>query len=414
MLGASLNIKLEKIMSRIFAITVSAATVLIFLSINISAHPPWGIAVDNQGLVYVSDLETVWKIDAQGRQSVFRAGLSGRHTHELTIDEAGNLYGEDLSYEPSTQRYTTAIWKMTPAGSFSYVLAPTSNPPKGMSIWKDRNGNTYLAQQKSNSDPQVFLLKRTPNGDVTTLIGSRENGDEFRQVVLYDIGGMAFGTDGSLYLTDRANIQKVTMAGEVSTMARNIAAENSPNQNGQSEHTSLLGLTVDASGNVYAADFGNRRVLKITPSGNITTLLRAEESWSPTGVAFRNGELYILESGTAANNPRVRKLSSDGKVSVLAIIGNSANPPARQTPVANNIKPITTPRAFDSYALIGVCVGVFALGLVIRRIRKKKMALNKAVGKIPYEYIKAGMKGIINQTQKELEEMKKEPQKKLS
>jgi len=31
--------------------------------------------------------------------------------------------------------------------------------------------------------------------------------------------------------------------------------------------------------------------------------------------------------------------------------------------------------------------------------------------KIPYEYIKAGMKEIINQTQKELDEIKKEPKK---
>jgi C-terminal processing protease CtpA/Prc/sugar lactone lactonase YvrE len=373
MLSAFLYVELEEIMSRIFAIAVSAATVLIFFSINTSAHPPWGIVVDNQGLVYVSDLETVWKIDAQGRQSVFRKGVSGKHTHELTIDEAGNLFGEDLSYEPSTQRYTTAIWKMTPAGVFSYVLAPTVNPPKGMSIWKDRNGNTYLTQWNNNSDQQIFLLKRTPNGDVTTLIGSRKNGDEFQQVLLYDIGGMAFGTDGSLYLTDRANIQKVTMAGEVTTMARNIAAESSSNQNGQSSKTSLMGLTVDASGNVYAADFGNRRVLKITPNGSITTLLRAEESWSPTGVAFRNGQLYILESGNAANSPRVRKLSSDGKVSVLATVGNIANPPARQTPVVQNIEPITIPKVFAPQALIAMCVGVFALGLVIWRIRKKKV-----------------------------------------
>jgi hypothetical protein len=364
---------MEEIMSRIFAIAVSVATVLIFLSINILAHPPWGIAVDNQGQVYVSDLETIWKIDVQGRQSVFRAGVSGRHTHELTIDEGGNLYGEDLSYKPSTQRYTTAIWKMTPAGNLSYVLAPTSNPPKGMSIWRDRNGNTYLAQWNNNSDQQIFLLKRTPNGDVTTLIGSRKNADEFRQVVLYDVGGMAFGTDGSLYLTDRANIQKVTMAGEITTMARNIAAESSPNQNGQSSNTSLMGLTVDASGNVYAADFGNRRVLKITPSGNITTLLRAEESWSPTGVAFRNGDLYILETGNSPQHPRVRKLSSDGKVSVLATIGESASPPVRATPVGRNVESVAAPKEFAWYALIGLCTGVFALIFVVWRIRKKKV-----------------------------------------
>jgi sugar lactone lactonase YvrE len=373
-LGAFLYIEMKEIMSRIVAIAVSVATVLIFLSINVSAHPPWGIAIDNQGQVYVSDLETIWKIDAQGRQSVFRAGVSGRHTHELTIDEGGNLYGEDLSYEPSTQRYITAIWKMTPAGNFSYVLAPTSNPPKGMSIWRDRNGNAYLAQWNNNSDQQFFLLKRTPNGDVTTLIGSRKNGDEFRQVVLYDIGGMAFGTDGSLYVTDRANIHKVTMAGEVTTMARNIAAESSTNQIGKSSNTSLMGLTVDSAGNVYAADFGNRRVLKITPGGSITTLLRAEESWSPTGVAFRNGELYILESGNAPQHPRVRKLSAGGKVSVLATIGESTTPSVAATPVGKNVESVAAPKESAWYTLIGLCAGVFALSFVVWRIRKKKVA----------------------------------------
>lgn len=360
-------------MSRIFTIALSVATVLIFLSINTSAHPPWGIAVDNQGQVYVSDLETIWKIDAQGRQSVFRAGVSGRHTHELTIDEGGNLYGEELSYESSTQRYTTAIWKITSAGDFSYVLAPTSNPPKGMSIWRDRSGNTYLTQWNNNSDQQMFLLKRTPSGDVTTLIGSRKHGEEFHQVVLYNLGGMAFGTDGSLYLTDRANIQKVTLASEVTTMTRNIATERSANQNGQSSNTSLMGLTLDAAGNVYAADFGNRRVLKIAPGGSIETLLRAEEPWSPIGVAFRNGELYILESGNAPQHPRVRKLLSSGKVSVLATIGENTTPSVVTTPVGQNFNRVGVPKRIDWYMLIGLCAGVFALGLVVWRIRKKRV-----------------------------------------
>lgn len=39
------------------------------------------------------------------------------------------------------------------------------------------------------------------------------------------------------------------------------------------------------------------------------------------------------------------------------------------------------------------------------------MALNESLEKIPYEYIKAGMKEIISQAQKELDEMKKEPKK---
>src|SRR5215210_3742325 len=104
------------------------------------AHPAWGIAVDRDNQIYFSDLETIWRIDAQGQLSVIRAGVSGRHTHELTIDESGNLYGDELTYESATGRYTSALWKMTPAGDFAYTLAPTSSPPKGMSLWRMSDG----------------------------------------------------------------------------------------------------------------------------------------------------------------------------------------------------------------------------------------------------------------------------------
>lgn len=358
-------------MFRLLASAVSVAALLIFLSIKTPAHPSWGIVVDNQGQVYVSDLETIWKIDAQGRRSVFRQRIGGRHTHELTIDEAGNLYGEDLSYEPSTQRYTSAIWKMTPAGGFSYVLAPTTNPPKGLSIWKDRDGNTYLAQAKNNSASQIFLLKRTSEGDVTTIIGSRADGEGFRQIVPYSIGGMAFGTDGSLYLTDRISAWKVTMAGEVNTLARNIPTESLSHQNSQTSRTSLMGLTVDAAGNVYAADFGNRRVLKIAPGGEVKTLLRGEEGWSPSGVAFKNGDLYVLEFEMEAKGARVRKLSADGKVSGLAIIGADSNSPDSQQRDEENAEGTALPRRITPYALFGLGAGVLALTLVFWRARRK-------------------------------------------
>jgi hypothetical protein len=361
-------------MLRIFVAIFSVIiAVLVFLSEDAQAHPAWGIVVDNQAQVFVSDLETIWKIDARGRQSVFRAGVSGRHIHELAIDENGNVYGEDLTYEPETQRYITAIWKMTPAGVFTYILAPTSNPPKGISIWKDRNGNTYSLQWNNSSEREVLLLKRTPDGNVSALIGREQSGSKFRQVILSSIGGMAFGTDGSLYLTDRTSVQKVNLAGTVTMIARKIAAESSANQSTQSSNTSLSGIAVDAANNIYAADFGNRRVLKITPNGDTTSLLRAEESWSPTGVAFRNGDLYILETGNASQRPRVRKLSSDGTVSVLAIIGESTPAIERETPAGENSGPVAAPKRATTYLLIGLCAAALALSLAIWQIRKKRV-----------------------------------------
>ena len=361
-------------MTRAFVITILTIITVCVLANDAQAHPSWGIAVDRQGQIYFSDLETIWKIDAQGKLDIFRAGVSGRHTHELTIDEAGNIYGEELNYEPATQRYIAALWKMTPAGGFTYTLAPTNNPPKGMSIWRDRDGNTYSASWKSNSEHETIILKRTPGGKVTTLFGSPEVADKFRQVVLYSVGGMAFANDGSLYVADGASIRKVTTAGVVTTPFRTLAPETSANSAGKNAATRLLGVAADAQGNLFAADHENGRVLKITPEGKVTTLASAEQPWSPTGVTFSNGNLYILEFSSTPQGtptPRVRKLSPDGKVTVIATVGENENTAALENSASESPKPAAASTQNAPYALIVAGAGIFALIFIIWGVRRK-------------------------------------------
>jgi hypothetical protein len=58
----------------------------------------------------------------------------------------------------------------------------------------------------------------------------------------------------------------------------------------------------------------------------MSVALRSSESWTPTGVAVRNGELYVLEYWFAEPEraeswrPRVRKVSKDGSVTVLTTV----------------------------------------------------------------------------------------------
>ena len=364
-------------MTRTPIITVLAIiTVCVLLADDALAHPPWGIAVDRQGQIYFSDLEAIWKIDAQGKLTVFKAGVSGRHTHELTIDKDGNLYGDELNYEPATQRYIAALWKWTPAGGFTYTLAPTDNPPKGMSLWRDRDGNMYSAVWKSNAEPEPIILRRTPDGKVTTLFGRQEAADKFRQVVLYSVGGMAFGGDGSLYIADGANIRKVTLDGKVTTLVPNLTLENPPgSSSGKSAATRLLGIATDAQGNVFAVDHGNRRVLKITPDGKVTTLIRAEQSWAPSGVAFKDDDLYILEfestPSPTSNRARVRKLSADGRVTVLGTTGEDEKPAASVSSTLENAEPLAESKQNPPYALIVAGLSTFALLFAIWHVRRK-------------------------------------------
>jgi hypothetical protein len=317
------------------------------------AHPPWGIAVDQQGRIYFSALETIWKIDAAGRLTIFRAGVSGRHTHELNMDAGGNLYGEDLTYEPSTRRWISALWKMTPAGDFSYLLAPTDNPPKGISIWGDGRGNAYAVQRDTPAH-EMLLTKRTPDGQIAALSGSKAALEKKRQTILYNLGGAAFGTDGAFYFTDHRSVYKLGADGAVKVLARDVA------------DAQLLGLTVDARGEVYAADIGGRRVLKIAADAGASTVLESDPGWMPTGVAYSGGSLYVLEfkatpSASATLSPRVRKLSAEGKATVLATVGESVSIAEPETLSGEKVAAVAPSGQKLSYTLIGT--GALLLGL---------------------------------------------------
>ncbi|HEV2705480.1 MAG TPA: hypothetical protein VGV59_06120 [Pyrinomonadaceae bacterium] len=336
--------------------TISLLITFILLNDISHAHPPWGIAVDTQRRVYFSALETIWKIDAEGRLAVFRAGVSGRHTHELRMDEGGNLYGEDLTYEPATGRWISALWKMTPAGDFAYLLAPTDKPPKGLSIWTDSRGNSYSLQRETPAH-ELLLTKRTPDGNLEALLGSKAALEKRRQTLFYNLGGAAFGAEGAFYFTDGRSVRKLSADGSIKLLAREVADAH------------LLGLTVDARGDVYVADLKSRRVLKINADGKASAVLEAEREWMPTGVAHKDGSLYILEfkSTPAAGSlvPRVRRLSADGKVTVLATVGESrsiARP--EETMRGEKMEAVAPSREKVSYTLIGAGALVLACAFV--------------------------------------------------
>jgi hypothetical protein len=293
------------------------------------AHPATGIVVDSKGQVYFSDLESIWKLATDGKLSVFRPGVSGRHVHELAIDEQDNIYGADISYV--SEKWVSDVWRMTPEGKLTFLLEPTNNPPRGMSLWRDREGNMYFVDQNNHTKTQTLLLRRTSNGNVTTLAGGAYGHLDGKGTAarFSSVGGMAFGSDGSLYLSDGGSVRKVTMDGTVSTVAKDLDVRTSGDQPSLfgGSHGSLTGLSVDSNGGVYVADAGNRRLLKINPGGKVDIVFRSEPPFFPNGVvAVPGGDVYILEFGltlpSSWSGPRVRKITTDGKNTIVARAGS--------------------------------------------------------------------------------------------
>jgi streptogramin lyase len=313
-------------LSRLFLPSLFGAALIILCAGRARAHPAWGIVVTSHGTVYFSDLETIWKIDRQGRLAVARTGENGRHMHELWIDSQDNIYGPELSYVPETQTYITAVWKMAPDGRVTYLKEPSNRPQPGTSIWIDRAGNMYSVDQNNHTKVRTLLLRRSPAGVVTTLAGSRYGHADGKGTAAQfsSVDAITFGPDGNLYLTDGAYVRRVSMDGNVVTVAKDLTARTAEDKPTlfETPGDNLAGLAVDPKGNVYVADAGNRRLLRIMSEGKVTVVYRVDPPYFPTGVfATKTGEVYVLEfsfipPGTTGS-PRVREISADGSMRLL-------------------------------------------------------------------------------------------------
>ena len=368
-----------------FLMFIGAAAFCLCQVTSVDAHPATGIVVDRAGNVYFSDLETIWKISTDGKLTIFLAGQRGRHVHELAIDEQDNIFGGDVSYNPDTKGWPSAIWKMTTEGEITYLLETTETPPRGMSIWRDRKGNSYWVDQNNHTKTQTLLLKRTPEGVVTTLAGGAYGHADGKgtDAKFSSVGGMAFGPDGSLFLSDAASIRKVTMEGIVTTIASGLGFRDGKDQprflSGLSG--SLTGLTVARNGIIYVADSENRRLLKVTPEGKTEVILRTEPPFFPNGVAAAGNDLYVLEVGFTLPNissgPRVRKISGDGKQTILATVGSSENHPSK-TPLAvragvtaENALVLVSGDGRWRYALAMISLATLSIVILIWRNRQR-------------------------------------------
>jgi len=299
----------------------SVHLILLFLTIftvlvnHIYSHPAWGIIVDSRKQIYFTDLVTVWKIDSEGKLSIFRTAVKDRHVHDLSIDAGDNIYGLDNSYDPETQKFFRGIWKASAKGEFSEIVPLTENIPTGISIWRDFQGNTYLVEPYNNERRESKIIKRTVNGKTSLFAGGNYGYLDGRKekAKFGNILDMAFAEDGSIYLTDSNRVRKIDKFGAVKTLY--------PTDNSYPNSSQLFGLTVDKQNNVFVADFGGSRLIKIDSVGKNSTVLTSDKDWSPLGVATFGNEIFVLEGKTymsKSQGNRVLRISSDNQKAVIA------------------------------------------------------------------------------------------------
>jgi hypothetical protein len=273
-----------------------------------SAHPPRGIAVAPDGRVFFSDLQRIWALRPDGRLAVIRRSV-GAHTHELFLDAGGHLFGEDSFYDPATARYRAALWMIAPDGRYSTTYGPTERPAWGAGVFRDRLGCSLLAQE---TRARALLLHRLcPGGRPQLLSDPAAARGAGPLQLLSNVGGAAFGPDGSFFFRHRGIVQRLRAGDRLVTAARGFAPEN-------------FGIAVDGAGALYVAEHARRRIVRVGADGRRSVPISAEAPWAPTGVAARGGALYVLEvADFQSGQPtrfRVRRRLPNGRVQILGAV----------------------------------------------------------------------------------------------
>lgn len=135
--------------------------------------------------------------------------------------------------------------------------------------------------------------------------------------------GLTIDASGNIYIADlaAATIRKVTTQGVVTTLAGKYLVYGNVDGTGSNALFDYVNdVATDVAGNVYAADFDNSNVRKITPDGVVTTYLtNATGVIQPTGIAVdAQGFIYLSSPSVVA----VRKISPTGIITELGVAGS--------------------------------------------------------------------------------------------
>ena len=142
--------------------------------------------------------------------------------------------------------------------------------PFGVAAGAD--GTIYLTDAGNQNRIQVI----TPDGKVTSIAGGVEGyGDGVGDKALFNSpSGLAVAPDGTLVVADTGNncIRRVPVRGETSTIAGYKNPGYTDGEGRQAKFNGPIGVAIDARGNIYVTDSYNDCIRKITPHGQVSTV----------------------------------------------------------------------------------------------------------------------------------------------
>lgn len=214
----------------------------------------------------------------------------------------------------------------TPKGTIPKAVNP-------FGVWVTEDGTTYVADTSTNRVRAIG-----PGGSTRTVAGTGRygyvgDGGPARHAAFANPTDVAADREGSVYVADAHNhrVRKLTPWGGVITLLGNgVPGLGSPGGLGQDVSVDTpTGLFVDDARNLYVADHGNHRILRVHPDGTVAVVAGTGREGDggdggPAADAMLSGptDVWVDAEGRVTiadrGNHRIRRVDLDGTIRTIA------------------------------------------------------------------------------------------------
>ena len=240
----------------------------------------------------------------------------------------------------------------TPVGWRAYVtnVAGDGSPlalsdPFGIAVGAD--GSIYMTDAGNQDRIQMIA----PDGKISSIAGGVEGfvdgvGDK---ALFNSPSGLAIAPNGDLLVADTGNncIRRVPILGETATIAGNGKPGYADGPDRQAQFNGPIGVAVDAHGNIYVADSYNDRIRKIMPDGQVSTV--AGQGTPGYADGDRNTALFDTPSGIVVANDNSLIVADTGNDRLRRI---SAEGNVTTLPVTDLSSPIGLAITHDNFIYV--------------------------------------------------------------
>ena len=243
-------------------------------------NTPSGIAIDNGGNIIIADTSNnrIRKLSSDGTKvstvagsgvAGFKDGRAGEAQFDgpigIAVDKHGNVFVAD-AYNDSIRKIaedgavTTFAGTGLPGFSDGQATGATFDTPCGVAV--DKDGNVFVADTGNHA-----VRKITAQGEVTTIAGGTDAGQQGGEVRLNRPVGIGVTHDGFLFISDEGSgkIVRIAPDGEGRAYAGSVAGF-ADGVGGYARLNGPSSIAIDREGTLYIADSQNYLIRQIAPN----------------------------------------------------------------------------------------------------------------------------------------------------